>query len=132
MNDNTGTGPARDRLAGPGQADHQDWPVATALGVVVVVAAGVWLAAGPGSSGPVGPGQPAETVSITTARARDVLVVPAAALLARSSGGYAVEVVTIGRRHLVPVTPGLFEPAAGLVQVAGNLTPGQRVVVPGP
>ena len=33
--------------------------------------------------------------------------------------------------HLVTVTPGLFDDAAGLVQVTGNLTPGQHVVVPG-
>ena len=72
------------------------------------------------------------TVSITTARARDVLVVPVAALLARSPGGYAVEVVTGGGHHrLVRVSPGLFDDAAGLVQVSGaGLAAGQHVVVP--
>jgi hypothetical protein len=30
----------------------------------------------------------------------------------------------------VPVTPGIFDDADGLVQVTGALTPGQRVVVP--
>jgi hypothetical protein len=128
MNDNTSTGPACDPRAGPGQAGRRDWPVATALGVAVVVAAGIWLVGGSGSAGPGGPGQ----VPVTTARARDVLVVSAAALLARSSGGYAVEVVTGGRPHLVPVTPRLFDPSAGLVQVTGKLTPGQRVAAPGP
>ena len=33
-------------------------------------------------------------------------------------------------RHLVPVRLGLFDDAAGLVQVTGALGPAQRVVVP--
>jgi hypothetical protein len=58
-------------------------------------------------------------------------VVPVDALLARPSGGYAVEVTGSGGHHLVPVTPGLFDDAAGLVQVTGpGLAAGQRVVVP--
>ena len=71
------------------------------------------------------------TVNITTATARSALVVPVGALLAQSSGGYAVEVAGPGNtRHLVPVTTGIFDDADGLVQVTGALTPGQRVVVP--
>ena len=71
------------------------------------------------------------TVNITTATARSALVVPVAALLAQSSGGYAVEVAGPGNtRHLVPVTTGIFDDADELVQVTGALTPGQRVVVP--
>jgi multidrug efflux pump subunit AcrA (membrane-fusion protein) len=71
------------------------------------------------------------TVSITTASAPDALVVPVGALLAQTSGGYAVEVVGAGNtRHLVPVQPGIFDDDSGLVQVTGRLTPGQRVVVP--
>jgi hypothetical protein len=71
------------------------------------------------------------TVSITTATAKNALVVPVNALLARVSGGYAVEEVTAGRHHLVPVTLGLFDDAAGLVQVSGpGLAAGQRIVVP--
>jgi HlyD family secretion protein len=71
------------------------------------------------------------TVNITAASVSNALVVPVGALLARSSGGYAVEVVGAGNaRHLVPVTTGLFDNANGLVQVTGALTPGQRVVVP--
>ena len=71
-------------------------------------------------------------VSITTATARDALVVPVDALLALSSGGYAVEVVGAHHVHsLIGVSLGLFDDADGLVQVTGNgLTPGQRVVVP--
>lgn len=71
------------------------------------------------------------TVEITVNAVRNALVVPVAALLAQSSGGYAVEVVTAGgARHLVPVTVGIFDDVDGLVQVSGALTPGQRVVVP--
>jgi hypothetical protein len=71
------------------------------------------------------------TVYITTATARDVLAVPAAALVARP-GGYAVEVVSPGGGHrLVRVRPGLFDDAAGMVQVTGpGVTAAQRVVVP--
>lgn len=71
------------------------------------------------------------TVNITTSRVRDVLAVPVAALVARP-GGYAVEAVGPGGGHrLVRVTPGLFDDAAGLVQVTGpGLAAGQRVIVP--
>ncbi len=71
------------------------------------------------------------TVNITTSRVRDVLAVPVAALVARP-GRYAVEVVGPGGGHrLVRVTPGLFDDAAGLVQVTGpGLAAGQRVIVP--
>jgi hypothetical protein len=72
-------------------------------------------------------------VSITTASVSNVLVVPVDALLALSSGGYAVEKIGAGGRHsLVAVTTGLFDDADGLVQVSGSgLAAGQRVVVPG-
>jgi hypothetical protein len=70
------------------------------------------------------------TVNITTGTARGALVVPVTALVAQPSGRYAVEVVGGGSaRHWVPVTPGIFDDASGLVQVTGALTPGQRVVV---
>lgn len=70
-------------------------------------------------------------VAITTATSRAGLVVPVNALLALASGGYAVEVTGRGgARHLVAVTPGLFDDADGLVQVDGDLNAGQRVVVP--
>lgn len=71
-------------------------------------------------------------VGITTASVRNALVVPVTALLARSGGGYVVEVISAGARtHLVPVSLGLFDDAQGLVQVtASELAAGQEVVVP--
>jgi hypothetical protein len=70
-------------------------------------------------------------VGITTASVPNALVVPVTALLARSDGGYAVEVVKAGAsNHLVPVSLGLFDDADGLVQVSGSaLAAGQEVVV---
>jgi hypothetical protein len=76
-------------------------------------------------------------VTITTGSASNALIVPVDALLAQpvkgdgEAGGYAVEVTGPGGHHLVKVTPGLFDDAAGTVQVTGNLTTGQHVVVPG-
>jgi hypothetical protein len=71
------------------------------------------------------------TVNITTATARSALGVPVGALLAQSSGRYAVEVVGAGNtRHLVPVMIGIFDDADGMVQVSGALTPGQLVEEP--
>jgi hypothetical protein len=69
------------------------------------------------------------TVKVTTGSVADALVVPVTALMARS-GGYAVEVTGPGGHHLVKVSVGLFDDSDGLVQVTGNLTPGQHVVVP--
>jgi peptidoglycan hydrolase-like protein with peptidoglycan-binding domain len=72
-------------------------------------------------------------VGITTDKVPNALVVPVTALLARSGGGYAVEVLGAGAtNHLVPVSLGLFDDADGLVQVTGSgLAPGQKVVVSG-
>ena len=72
-------------------------------------------------------------VGITTASVADALAVPVTALLARSGGGYSVEVVgAAGAVHLVTVTLGLFDDAAGLVQVTGaDVAAGQVVVVAG-
>ena len=69
-------------------------------------------------------------VAITTASVKDALVVPVTALLA-TSAGYELEVVSAnGQRHLEPVTLGLFDDAAGRVQVSGSgIQAGQRVVV---
>jgi hypothetical protein len=72
------------------------------------------------------------TVNITTASSPGpVLAVPVTALVAQSPGGYVVEVAGPGNtRRWVPVTPGIYDGASGLVQVTGALAPGQRVVVP--
>ncbi|MBO0747259.1 MAG: HlyD family efflux transporter periplasmic adaptor subunit [Acidimicrobiaceae bacterium] len=71
-------------------------------------------------------------VSVTTDSVSNALVVPVDALVALSSGGYAVEVVGAGGvHHLVPVSLGLFDSASARVQVSGSgLAAGQRVVVP--
>jgi hypothetical protein len=72
-------------------------------------------------------------VTITDQTVHNVLAVPVYALLARAGGGYSVEVVASDGTHdLVPVRLGLFDDAAGRVQVSGSgLAVGQRVVVPG-
>jgi peptidoglycan hydrolase-like protein with peptidoglycan-binding domain len=57
-------------------------------------------------------------VAITEQRHRDVLAVPVTALLALPGGGYAVR--TAGpEARLIPVTLGLFDDDAGLVEVTG-------------
>jgi hypothetical protein len=84
----------------------------------------------PGAAGTLD--QAPVTVNITTDRVKNVLAVPVGALLARSPGQYDVEVAGQGNtRRWVPVRVGpVFDDANGLVQVAGAVTPGQRVVVP--
>jgi hypothetical protein len=68
-------------------------------------------------------------VTITTISVPNVLVVPVGALLAQPGGGFAVEVAGPHGHHLVHVTTGLFDSAAGKVQVSGaGLAAGQRVV----
>lgn len=70
-------------------------------------------------------------VEITTTEVDDVLSVPVTALVGKSGGGFAVEVVRAGgRRELVAVKPGLFDTAGGRVQVEGDLREGDQVVVP--
>ncbi len=71
-------------------------------------------------------------VSITTATVRNVLAVPVNALVALASGGYAVEEVgSTGAHQLVGVSVGMFDDAAGTVEVSGSgLAAGQHVVVP--
>ncbi|KAA9153807.1 peptidoglycan-binding protein [Amycolatopsis acidicola] len=65
-------------------------------------------------------------VTFTTGTRTGVLAVPVGALLALAEGGMAVEVVTGNGSQLVGVRTGLF--SGGLVEVTGNLRPGQRVV----
>jgi hypothetical protein len=70
-------------------------------------------------------------VDVTTKGVEGVLSVPVTALLGRSGGGFAVEVVRDGgRRELVAVKLGLFDTAAARVQVEGDLAAGDQVVVP--
>jgi len=69
-------------------------------------------------------------VQITTAGVKNALIVPVTSLLGAGTG-YAVERVTAaGARETVPVKLGLFDDAAGMVQVTGALSAGDRVVVP--
>jgi hypothetical protein len=108
----------------PGSSSSDEGSSGNAATITVEVSLDDPKAAGSLNQAPV-------AVTITTGSASDALVVPVDALLAQSNGGYAVEVVgSGGRHHLVAVTPGVFDDAAGLVQVAGDLTPGQKVVVP--
>lgn len=72
-------------------------------------------------------------VDIVTAGVHSALSVPLTALVGKSGGGFAVEVVRAGeRRDLVAVRVGLFDAAAGRVQVEGDLREGDRVAVPSP
>jgi peptidoglycan hydrolase-like protein with peptidoglycan-binding domain len=92
--------------------------------VTVLVALRHPKAAGGLSQAPV-------TVTVTTGAVNNVLVVPVDALQARAGGGYAVEVIGPHGHYLVPVSVGVFDDAAGKVQVSGpGLAAGQRVVVP--
>jgi hypothetical protein len=70
-------------------------------------------------------------VDITTTGVDDALSVPVTALVGKSGGGFAVEVVRAGgRRELVAVKVGLFDTTDGRVQVDGDLRAGDRVAVP--
>ena len=70
-------------------------------------------------------------MDITTAGVKSALSVPVTALVGRSGGGFAVEVVRAGeRRDLVAVQLGLFDTGDGRVQVEGDLREGDRVAVP--
>lgn len=67
-------------------------------------------------------------VDVETARANNVLSVPVEALLALAEGGYGVQVVHGATTEIVAVAAGLF--ANGRVEVTGNISAGDRVVVP--
>ena len=69
------------------------------------------------------------TVKLTSARVKNVLTVPVAALVALAGGGYGVQVATGTATRYVPVQLGMF--AGGRVQVTGpGLAAGTRVGVP--
>jgi hypothetical protein len=70
-------------------------------------------------------------VAVTGAQRRNVLLVPVTALLAAPAGGYRIAVVDDPGRRLETVRPGLFDAAAGTVEVTGaGLTEGALVEVP--
>jgi hypothetical protein len=71
-------------------------------------------------------------VEIRTRGVESALSVPVTAIVGKSGGGFAVEVVRAdGRRELVAVKLGLFDTAGGRVQVVqGDLRRGDQVVVP--
>jgi putative peptidoglycan binding protein len=70
-------------------------------------------------------------LEITTRGVENALNVPVTAIVGKSGGGFAVEVVRAGgRRELVAVELGLFDTAGGRVQVEGDLRVGDHVVVP--
>jgi peptidoglycan hydrolase-like protein with peptidoglycan-binding domain len=70
-------------------------------------------------------------VDITTKGVDSALSVPVTALVGKSGGGFAVEVVRADeRRELVAVKLGLFDTGGGRVQVEGDLRAGDSVVVP--
>jgi hypothetical protein len=70
-------------------------------------------------------------VDITTKGVEGALSVPVTALVGKSGGGFAVEVVRAGgRRELVVVQLGLFDTTGGRVQVEGDVRAGDHVVVP--
>ena len=69
-------------------------------------------------------------VEITTEGVENALSVPVTAIVGTAGGGFAVEVVRDDRRELVAVTLGLFDSGDGRVQVEGDLSEGDHVVVP--
>jgi hypothetical protein len=70
-------------------------------------------------------------VEIMTEGVASALSVPVTAIVGKSGGGFAVEVVRAAERHeLVAVELGLFDTTAGRVEVKGDLREGDQVVVP--
>jgi hypothetical protein len=111
--------------AGSGSASPEDSGSSSTPTITVLVNPTDPAATGGWDQAPV-------NVTITTGAVQNALVVPIDALLARSTGGYVVEVAgTDGTRRFVVVSLGLFDDADGLVQVtASGLHAGQQVVVP--
>jgi HlyD family secretion protein len=125
----------------PGSASGASSSTSAAPGTDACSSSGTGNSATPTITVDVTPSDPAVTgtldqapvqVTVTTASVPRALVVPVTALLARSGGGYDVEVVDPeGAHHLVAVSLGLFDDADGLVQVTDSkLVAGQAVVVP--
>jgi peptidoglycan hydrolase-like protein with peptidoglycan-binding domain len=68
------------------------------------------------------------TIGVITDAVHDVVAVPVEALLALAEGGYAVEVQAGNGTRLIAVEAGFY--ADGLIEVTGDLAPGDMVVVP--
>ncbi|MET0418379.1 MAG: peptidoglycan-binding protein [Actinoplanes sp.] len=66
-------------------------------------------------------------IDITTGVRRNVLLIPVAALLARSGGGYQVR---LADGSPVPVEPASFDESTGQVEISSGLSEGQSVEVP--
>jgi peptidoglycan hydrolase-like protein with peptidoglycan-binding domain len=120
-----GNTPARGRVAGFGRvAQAGPGTQAAAATIPTFIRLDDPARAGGLDQAPVG-------VDITTRGVHRALSVPVTALVGRSGGGYAVEVVHAGaRRALVAVRLGLFDTGGGRVQVDGDLHAGDAVVVP--
>jgi peptidoglycan hydrolase-like protein with peptidoglycan-binding domain len=70
-------------------------------------------------------------VDVTTKGVKSALSVPVTAIVGKSGGGFAVEVVRDGGQgELVAAELGLFDTAKGRVEVEGDLAEGDQVVVP--
>ena len=70
-------------------------------------------------------------MDVITKGVESALSTPVTALVGKSGGGLAVEVVRAdGRHELVAVRVGLFDDAHGRVQVEGDLRAGDSVVLP--
>ncbi|MEU4248000.1 peptidoglycan-binding domain-containing protein [Amycolatopsis sp. NPDC026612] len=120
----TGSAPISGTVSAIGQAAPPQPGAAASTVVTVPVTVTVHLPAGPPP-----PDRTPVQVAITTGTHRDVLLVPVTSLLARPAGGYQVRTA---EGAAVEVTPVLFDDSAGLVEVTGNLRPGERVEVPVP
>jgi peptidoglycan hydrolase-like protein with peptidoglycan-binding domain len=120
-----GNTPVKGRVAGFGRvAQAQQGTQATAATIPTFIDLDDPAKAG-------GLDQPPVAVDITTKGVDNALSVPVTALVGKSGGGFAVEVVRAGeRRELVAVKLGLFDTGGGRVQVEGDLRAGDSVVVP--
>ena len=120
-----GNTPVTGRVAGFGRvAQAQDGSPAAAATIPTFISLDDPAKAGGLDHAPV-------DVDITTKGVDNALSVPVTALVGRSGGGFAVEVVRGGgRRELVAVQLGLFDTGGGRVQVDGDLRAGDAVVVP--
>ncbi|MGH8905158.1 MAG: peptidoglycan-binding protein [Egibacteraceae bacterium] len=71
-------------------------------------------------------------VAISTQERAGVFAVPVTALLAQAGGGYAITIVSDdSTRRRIPVTVGIFDELAGLIEISGtDLREGDQVEVP--